>query len=247
VDRRDDERHGAPPQTLPRPAATPAGRAAAVALHVAPGVVAYALLHHARVPLQQILGLSSAVVQIGVIMTGAVMLLMLGGGALALARAWDRLAFAETLRAAGATRLDWAALALAVALWGALIAVPDDRLYGDRLAAWLQRQPVLEMPAWHFQVSGGFAQLPPVLAAVALVANVVCEELYFRGYLFAKLSFLGPATWLVTGLLFTSYHVFQAPLSYPGVLGGLALAGLYQLRGNLWACVLLHTLLQAPL
>ena len=37
--------------------------------------------------------------------------------------------------------------------------------------------------------------------------------------------------------------VVQAPVAYPSFLGGLALAGVYALRRDLWSCVLL----QAPL
>lgn len=37
----------------------------------------------------------------------------------------------------------------------------------------------------------------------------------------------------------------EAPIVYPSFLGGLALAGLWALRRNLWPCVLLHALSNA--
>ena len=104
----------------------------------------------------------------------------------------------------------------------------------------------LRLPEWHFPSTGGFQQLPPLLGGLAFAANAFCEELWFRGYLFDKLRFMGRATWIAAGLLFTLYHVFEAPVAYPGVLGGLALAGLWALRRDLWSCVLLHALLNAP-
>lgn len=89
--------------------------------------------------------------------------------------------------------------------------------------------------------------VPGWFAGAALVCNVVGEELWFRGYLQPKLSVLDRWTWLAGGTLFTAYHVFEAPLVYPNLLGGIALAGLYALRRDLWSCVVLHAWLQAPI
>ena len=80
----------------------------------------------------------------------------------------------------------------------------------------------------------------------ALIANVVGEELWFRGYLQDKLRFSGSLSWVGAGLLFTLYHVFEAPVAYPGILGASALAGLWALRRDLWSCMLLHALCNAP-
>ena len=66
------------------------------------------------------------------------------------------------------------------------------------------------------------------------------------GYLQDKLRFLGRVSWIAAGLLFILYHVFEAPVAYPGILGGLGLAGLWALRHDLWSCILLHALLNAP-
>ena len=40
-------------------------------------------------------------------------------------------------------------------------------------------------------------------ALFALGANLICEELWFRGYLQDKLAFLGRGSWVGAGLLFT--------------------------------------------
>ncbi len=224
------------PQTL-------VARAAVVSLHLAPGVLAYFLLRTSRQPLQVALGITSAEAQIGVIMTG-VMLLM-GAATFFCARLLDGLGPVGTLRLTGFFRFDWMAVLLAVPIWLAVLATSSVLSYENSLRAFIETVDWLAIPPWHFQRIDGFAQISPLLGAFALLANVLCEEMWFRGFLQNKLLFLGRLSWIVAGLLFTLYHVFQAPIAYPGVLGALALAGLWAMRGDLWSCILLHTLLNA--
>jgi len=193
----------------------------------------------------RLLGLSSSTVQIVVIMTGAIMLAALTGGTFLLARHWDGLRVRAAMRCLGLTSFDPVALVMAVAAWGVLVVFPFDGIR-ELIAVGVGKVPWLALPPWHFQAYAAFEQIPRPAAAFALVANIMGEELWFRGYLQNKLSFLGSSTWVWAGLLFTAYHVFQAPISYPNFAGALALSGLYALRRDLWACVLLHTLLQAP-
>ena len=218
-------------------------RSVAVALHLVPGLLAYGLLRAAREPLQTSRGLSSAEAQIGVIMTG-VMLLM-GLGTFVFARQLDGLGPRETLRLTGAMHFDGVGAMLAVAIWFVVLAVPSVLGYEDDLRALVEGVDWLALPSWHFQRTDGFRDLPLVLGGFALAANLLCEELWFRGYLQDKLAFLGGAGWVCAGLLFTIYHVFEAPIVYPSFLGGLALAGLWALRRNLWPCVVLHALFTA--
>lgn len=223
---------------------TLATRVSVVVLHLAPGLLAYTLLRAAREPLQHTLGITSAEAQIGVVMTG-VMLLM-GIATFVCARLIDGLAPREVLHLTGVYRFDRMAVALAVTLWLAVLAVSSILGYEESLRALIERVEWLALPPWHFQRTDGFTQLAPGLGAFALMANVVCEELWFRGYLQDKLRVFGSLSWVGAGLLFTLYHVFEAPIAYPGVLGGLALAGLWAMRRNLWSCLFLHTLLNAP-
>ncbi len=215
-----------------------------VALHLVPGVLAYVLLRTAREPLQRLLGISSAEAQIGVIMTG-VMLLM-GVATFLFAKALDGRNPRDALRLLGVRGVDPLGLALAVAIWLVVVAVPWIVGYEDDLRAAIEGVHWLALPSWHFQRTDGFTQLPPLLGAFALAANLLCEELWFRGYLQDKLRFLGRLSWIIAGLLFILYHVFEAPVAYPGILGGLGLAGLWALRHDLWSCILLHALLNAP-
>jgi membrane protease YdiL (CAAX protease family) len=224
-------------------AMTPLSKAGTVALHIVPGVVAYLLLHLARRPLSEALGLSQDSVQLAV-MTG--IMLLLAVGALVGPVAVDGLSGAETVDLLGLRRLDLTGMVLAAVLAAVLLTLPTDQWYADTVSAWLQRIEWLDLDAWHFQRTGAFLAVPGWLAGTALLCNLVGEELWFRGYLQPKLSFLGQWTWVAGGILFTAYHVFEAPLVYPNPLGGLALAGLYALRRDLWSCVFLHALLQAP-
>ncbi len=233
----DDERPPWQPETL-------VARAAVVALHLLPGVLAYVLLRTAREPLQRELGITSAEAQIGVIMTG-VMLLM-GAATFGFAKAVDGRSPGHALRLVGARGVDPRGLVAAVAIWLVVVAVPLIVDYEDAVRSLVEGVDWLALPSWHFQATDGFQQLPPLLGVFALAANLLCEELWFRGYLQDKLRFLGRLGWVAAGLLFILYHVFEAPVAYPGILGGLGLAGLWAWRHDLWSCVLLHALLNAP-
>ncbi len=233
----DDGRPPWQPETL-------VARAAVVALHLVPGVLAYFLLRTAREPLQHLLGISSAEAQIGVIMTG-VMLLM-GAATLVFANALDGRNPRDALRLAGVSGFDPWGLVAAVVIWLVVVTVPLIVDYEAELRSAIEGVDWLALPGWHFQRTDGFQQLPPLLGGFALAANLVCEELWFRGYLQDKLRFLGRLSWIAAGLLFILYHVFEAPVAYPGFLGGLGLAGLWTMRHDLWSCILLHALLNAP-
>ena len=224
-------------------AVSAAAKLAVVTAHLAPGVVAYLLLHHAREPISRTLRIGEATAQVGIIMTS--IMIALGGAALLAPRLVDRLPRRDVIAMLGLTRVDPAGLLIACVFAGVVLLAPTEWLYEDAFGAWLQGS-WLALPSWHFQRTAAFSEIPPAVAAVALLANIVGEELWFRAYLYPKLAFLGGWTWPVAGLLFIAYHVFQAPVTYPGFLGGLALTGLYALRRDLWSCVLLHALLQAP-
>ena len=160
-----------------------------MAAHLAPGLVAYVLLRVAREPLQRSLGLTSAEALIGVVMT-AVMLAM-GVAAFVCARFLDGLGPRLALRLVGAKRIDWAGIVLALVMWLVVVAVSAVLRYEEDLRALVEEVDWLALPPWHFQHIDGFQQLPVAVGGFALVANVVCEELLFRGYLQDKLGFLG--------------------------------------------------------
>ena len=231
-------------RTCAGPVRSPAGitRLAIVALHLVPGVAAYALLHLARRPLSELLGVSDATAQIG--MMTAVMFSMAVAAFLIPVRA-ERWSLPETVRILGLRRWDPWGLALAGVFALVLLMLPTERWYEQGLAERLQGIEFLDLDRWHFQETGAFLEVPAWFAAVALLANIVGEELWFRGYLQPRLSLPRSSEWLAAGLLFMAYHVFEAPTAYPKFLGGLALAALYALRRDIWSCMTLHALLQA--
>ncbi len=57
------------------------------------------------------------------------------------------------------------------------------------------------------------------LFALALLLNILAEELYFRAWLLPKMSRYGHLAWLTNGLLFALYHTFQLWL-FPVILVG---------------------------
>jgi len=173
-------------------------------------------------------------------------MLAMGVAAFVRARFLDGLSPRDALRLVGAKRVDWAGIVLAVVMWLAVVAVSAVLRYEEDLRALVEGVDWLALPPWHFQRIDGFQQLPAAVGGFALVANVVCEEVWFRGYLQDKLRFLGSFSWMGAGLLSTLYHVFEAPIAYPGVLGSLALAGLWRVKRDLASCVLVHALLNAP-
>ena len=230
----DRPRHRQPQSAL--------GRLAVILGHLVPGVAAYWLLRSARETLER-WGLSSAEAQIGVIMTGV--MLSMGVATFVLTRQFDGLGLRDTLRLTGLARFDAVAILHAVGLWALVLAVPRVLGYEDDLRSLVESAGWLALPSWHFQLIDGFRRLSVPVGALAITANLICEELWFRGYLQDKLGFLGRSSWIAAGLLFTLYHVFEASIVYPNFLGGLALAGLWGIRRDLWACILLHALLNA--
>jgi len=102
--------------------------------------------------------------------------------------------------------------------------------------------------------TGGVAFLMPhtlqerrTFDAVSLTAGI-CEELLFRGFLFAYLTAgLGVSVWLaalLSSVAFGFAHLYQGPL---GILKtgtvGLVLAVLYVMTGSLWAPIVVHFLM----
>ena len=143
-------------------------------------------------------------------------MLLMAAATFAFARLLDGLGQREVMRLTGLARFDAIAVLLAIPTWLAVLAVSSLVDHQEPLRALVERVDWLRLPPWHFQQVDGFTQLAPVLGGFALVANVVCEEMWFRGYLQDKLRFLGPLSWVVAGLLFTLYHVFEAPIAYRG-------------------------------
>lgn len=110
--------------------------------------------------------------------------------------------------------------------------------------------PVLALPSWHYQnleMPAYPAAVKASLLACMLAFNVFAEEIYFRGFLLERLKFLGRSAFLVNGVLFILYHVFQARVSYPLLPFGILVSGYYALFRNVWGAMLIHLVLNIAL
>ncbi len=59
----------------------------------------------------------------------------------------------------------------------------------------------------NLNLSGAYYLIP--LMMITLLLNILTEELYFRAYLLPKMQSLGKMSWVVNGVLFAFYHIFQ--------------------------------------
>jgi len=88
--------------------------------------------------------------------------------------------------------------------------------FGRRCIGYASRPP-LSHPAWSIfggDPSGLYA-FPPFALLLLFIGNFLGEELYFRGYLMKKSSFLGRANWFINPFLFALYHLWQIPMTWP--------------------------------
>lgn len=117
--------------------------------------------------------------------------------------------------------------------------------------AW-QRQSIKRLPEGRAMVREAvqrFAFLMPrtrnerILWVVVSLHAGICEELFFRGYMFSVLNSFGPwwAAAIAAALLFGMGHAYQG---IRGVVGtgiiGVVAIGLYLLTGSLWVGMLAH-------
>lgn len=68
-----------------------------------------------------------------------------------------------------------------------------------------------------FAIKGQFVLLP--LFSIALLLNILAEELYFRAWLLPKMAKFGELSWIINAVLFALYHIFQFWL-FPTILVG---------------------------
>jgi membrane protease YdiL (CAAX protease family) len=59
----------------------------------------------------------------------------------------------------------------------------------------------------NYPMSGNYAIV--IVMGIALMLNILVEEIYFRAWLLPKMQSLGKWSWVINGLLFALYHTFQ--------------------------------------
>lgn len=164
------------------------------------------------------------------------------------ARYLDGLSLASIVEGLGLKRFSFVNILLAVAY--GIVSLILLNVYvshvGRHIYSFLQTIPWLSMPEWHFQVCAKpeYSSFEMVLLLMAMLGmNVFCEEVFFRGYLFRKSAFLGRATWIVNGLFFIAYHLFQVPLTYAIFPVGLMISGYFAWRKDIYGAMIIHLMI----
>ena len=217
-------------------------------LHVLPGLI-FTMVLFTVVPAIRNRGIDLFLAQIGFV---TVFLL---GLELVIANTYCRVIEGRSLwtalRRSGAINVDWRALIYALA-WAAM-SVAVMKVYLWLAAPYIEKFheiPLLKLPDWHFQnleMPDYPGPLKGLLLALMLASNVFAEEIYFRGFLLERLKFLGKFAFLVNGVLFIGYHVFQIPIAYPLIPFGILLSGYYVIFRNVWGSMLIHLILNLAL
>ncbi|MBI9050890.1 MAG: CPBP family intramembrane metalloprotease [Anaerolineaceae bacterium] len=79
-----------------------------------------------------------------------------------------------------------------------------------------------------------------LLFVVALLLNILTEELYFRAWMLPKLSHYGNRSWVINGLLFALYHVFQLWLFPVLLVSSLLFAFIFYRTKSIWLPMTAH-------
>jgi membrane protease YdiL (CAAX protease family) len=121
-----------------------------------------------------------------------------------------------------------------------VVAPPTNSYLIDKFFSWL--------PDWYFGFAQGPDQYSPgiLLAAVSLalvlngVVAPVVEELYFRGYLLPRLSWMPRWAPAVSGLLFSIYHLFTPWEQLPRLLVVIPLGYVLLRNRNIFWGMIVH-------
>jgi membrane protease YdiL (CAAX protease family) len=79
---------------------------------------------------------------------------------------------------------------------------------------------------------GKYGLLP--LFGITLLLNILTEELYFRAWILPKLSRYGAWGWIMNGIFFALYHIFQIWLLPILIVGSLFFAFIFYRCKSIW-------------
>ena len=158
----------------------------------------------------------------------------------------DRLEWKEIAAYLSLRTVDWKGLLVIAPIFLLIIfflSLPYMKFIGSPMENWLNTFPVLQIPTHSifccYEKIYGF---PWYMLLFLFVGNFLGEELYYRGYLLRKTAFLGRWNWMVNGLLFTIYHFWQIPQTYPYFGLALIFSLMMIWRKNLYVVILMHLL-----
>ncbi len=161
-------------------------------------------------------------------------------------RTSDKMSWEAILRFLNLNSIDWKGLLLVMPIMLTVVflfSLPYMRFIGEPLENWLNTFPFLQIPEHSifccYEKIYGF---PPLMLLFLFIGNFLGEELYYRGYLLKKTSFLGKWNWVVNAILFTIYHFWQIPQTYP-YIGLVPIFSLMMIwRKNLYVLIVMHML-----
>jgi len=220
-------------------------RAVYIALYLLPGLLAAIVINVHPVFLAELrlTHLSSRYLQFGWLL-----IITLGWHLLSpfvFLRLIDRLTFRESLSFLGLDRIDLKGLFIVLPVFCcgcALVSVPYMQFIWAPLHDLCQTVPFFHIPRW--SIFGGdpdgLYAFPPIALSLLFFGNFVGEELYYRGYLMKKTSFLGRANWSVSSFLFALYHLWQIPQTWPLVGLVFAFGLLMNFRKDLYVLIAFH-------
>jgi len=87
-------------------------------------------------------------------------------------------------------------------------------------------------------IKGQFVLIP--LMTIALLLNIMAEELYFRAWILPKLSKYGRIGWVINAVLFAFYHSFQLWLFPTILVGSLIWAFVIYKSKSIWPALVGH-------
>jgi uncharacterized protein len=221
------------------------GRAAYLALYLLPGLIAAVVINVRQVFIVElrVTHLSPRYLQFGWLL-----IITLGWHLLSpfvFLRLLDRLTVRESLSFLGIDRIDLKGLFLVLPIFCcgfALVSVPYMQFVWAPLRDLCQAVPLFHIPRW--SIFGGdpdgLYAFPPIALSLLFFGNFVGEELYYRGYLMKKTSFLGRANWPVNSFLFALYHLWQIPQTWPLVGLVFAFGLLMKFRKDLYVLIAFH-------
>jgi membrane protease YdiL (CAAX protease family) len=158
----------------------------------------------------------------------------------------DGLSLRQTLGFLSMNKFDWKGAFVVAPLFllaFVLLSYPYMLLIGRPLRGLLVAVPAFVIPEHSIFTSyEKMFAYSGVQILFMLVGNHIGEELYYRGYLLKKTAFLGEFNWVLNGIFFALYHIWQIPQTWP-LFGLNILFGLLMVwRKNTYVLTVFHFL-----
>lgn len=211
--------------------------------HLLPGIIAYALINIPVIyySIANLTGLPGTLLQylylVGFTLIWHLFLPMI------ILQKVDGLSFRESLAFLGLDHFDTKGVFLVMPVTLGLfilISYPYIQLTYIPLQDWVSGIPGLRTPEYSIFQENRIYAFPPILLAFLGIGNYLGEEIYYRGYLLKKIGFSGSWAWVINSVLFSIYHLWQAPQTWPILPLSLFFGLLMQLRKNLYPLIFFH-------